>query len=257
MLYLIYGTDKEKARKQANALVLTAKKKHTEADFFKLTAENFSDSKLQELISNQGLFYSGSIVFADSVFTNEEFGGVVLKSLKEIKESPNFFVFLEEKLNKKELEKFEKYAEKVFEYKKAERKLTKKEELTAKGEKIDFFEFANALGERNKKLLWGLYQEALMEEVPSEEIHGIFFWQVKAMFTALKSKNAIEAGLKPFVFTKAKSYAKNYHAHKNVRTGGSEEVLKYLSQELVDMYHEAHRGNTDFAVALERFVLGV
>lgn len=253
MIYLFLGTDKEKARKQANALVLTAKKKHTEADFFKLTAENFSDSKLQELISNQGLFYSGSIVFADSVLANEEFGEVILKNLKEIKESPNFFVFLEEKLNKKELEKFEKYAEKVLEYKKAERKLTKKEELAQRGEKIDFFEFANALGERDKKTLWALYQDALFEGVPAEEVHGIFFWQVKAMLSALKSSSASDAGLKPFVFDKSNRYAKNFGKTKEEAL----EKLTQMSQTLFEMYHEAHRGNSDFFVALEKFVLGV
>jgi DNA polymerase III delta subunit len=245
MIYLFYGTNKEKVRKQAQALVLGAKKKHPEAEFFKLTPDNFLESKVDELIMSQGLFYSGSIILADSLLVEEEIKEILIKKIKDISESPNFFVFLEEKLNKKELEIFKKYAQKIEEYKKPEKRLTKKEELAEKGEKIDFFEFANALGERNKKLLWHLYQEALMEEVPSEEVHGIFFWQVKAMLTALKSKDAIEAGLKPYVFNKGKTYAKNY----------GEVKLKEMSASLVDMYHEAHRGNTDFAVALEKFIL--
>ena len=253
MIYLYYGTDKIKAREMAHKAIEAGRKKHEGAEFFKLTSENFLENKLDELIASQGLFYSGSIILADSLFENEEVGELVIKKIKEISESPNFFVFLEEKLNKKELEKFEKYAQKIEEFKKPERKLNKKELLALKGEKIDFFDFANTLGERNKKLLWSLYQDALAEEVHSEEVHAMFFWQVKAMLCAIKTKDATEAGLNPFVYTKAKAYAKNYG-----KTGEeAEKKLTEMSATLSEMYHEAHRGNVDFAVALEKFILGL
>ena len=255
MIYLFYGDDQIKARGQAQKTVEAGKKKHKEAEFFKLTAENWSENKLDELIASQGLFYSGSIVLSDNLCEEKEISEVLLKKLKDIKASPNFFIFLEGKLNKKELDTFKKYADKVEEFTKPERKLTKKEALAERGEKIDFFEFTDALGARDKKGLWTLYQDALAEEVPSEEVHGIFFWQVKAMLSALKSKDASEAGLNPYVFSKSKNYARNFHAHQNVRAGGSEEVLKYMSRKLFEMYHEAHRGHLDFAVALEEFIL--
>ena len=245
MLFLFHGTDKIKARYTAHKAVEAAQKKHAEAEFFKLTSEDFSENKIDELIASQGLFYSGSVIFADSLFVDTNISEILIKKIKGISESPNFFVFLEEKLNKKELEKFEKYAQKIESFEKPERKLNKKEALALKGEKIDFFEFANALGERNKKLLWTLYQDALFEGVPSEEVHGIFFWQVKAMLSALRSKDATEASLNPFVFSKSKNYAKNF----------GEDRLKEISAKLFEMYHETHRGNLDFAVALEKFIL--
>jgi len=40
----------------AHKAVEVAKKKHGQAEFFKLTAENFSEAKLDELIMSQGLF---------------------------------------------------------------------------------------------------------------------------------------------------------------------------------------------------------
>jgi DNA polymerase III delta subunit len=251
MIYLFYGTDKIKARGTAHKAVEAAKKKHAGAEFFKLTPENFSENKLDELIASQGLFYSGSIVLVDSLSDDAEIGEVVIKKIKEISESPNFFVFLEEKLDKKELEKFTKYAQKVEEFKLPERKLNKKEALALKGEKIDFFEFTDALGARDKKGLWQLYQDALREEVPSEEVHGILFWQIKAMISALKCKDAGEAGLNPFVYNKAKAYAKNYG--KTVEE--AEKKLAEMSAKLFEMYHEAHRGQTDFAISLEKFIL--
>lgn len=251
MIYLFYGTDKIKARLTAHKAVEAGKKKHIGAEFFKLTNENFSESKLDELIASQGLFYSGSIVFLDSLLSDSEIAEILLKKIKEISESPNFFVILEEKLNQKELEKFKKYAQKVEEFKKPEKRLSKKELLALKGEKVDFFDFTNGLGERNRKLLWGLYQDALAEEVPSEEIHAMFFWQVKAMLATLKTKSAEEAGLNPFVYNKAKTQIKNYG--KDVEE--AENKLKQMSDKLFKMYHEAHRGNVDFSVALEKFIL--
>lgn len=253
MIYLFHGTDKAKARAMAHQAVMAAQKKHAEAESFKLTPDNFSENKLDELIASQGLFYSGSIVFADSLFAEEEIGEVLIKKIKEISESPNFFVFLEGKLNKAELEKFQKYAQKVEEFKKPERKLNKKEALAAKGEKIDFFEFANTLGERNKKQLWTIYQEALGESVASEEVHSMFFWQVKAMLCALKTKDAMEAGMNPFPYSKAKTYARNY----GKTAEEAEEKLRQMSTTLCDMYHEAHRGKLDFAVGLEKFILEI
>lgn len=251
MFYLFYGADTAKARSQAHKTVEAAKKKHETAESFKLDSENFSAGKLDELTASQGLFYSAFIILADNLCDEADISEVLLKKLKELKESPNFFVFLEGALNKKELEKFEKYAEKVEGFKKPERKLNKKEALAAKGEKIDFFEFANTLGERNKKLLWTLYQDALAEDVASEEVHAMFFWQVKSMLAAVKSKDATEAGLNPYVFTKSKGYARNY----GTTTDQSEKKLKEMSTRLFEMYHEAHRGKADFAVALERFIL--
>jgi hypothetical protein len=231
--------------------VEAAKKKHTNAGFFKLSIENFSENKLDELIASQGLFYSAFIVAADNLCEEGAVADILLKKLKEIKESPNFFVFLEGKLNKKELEKFQKYAGKVEEFKKPEKKLTKKEALAEKGEKIDFFEFTDAFGARDRKGLWTLYQDALTEGVPSEEVHGILFWQLKAMLGALRSKDAGEAGLNPYVYTKAKSYAKNFGQTVEL----AEVKLKEISSKLFQMYHEAHRGNADFFIALERFIL--
>ncbi len=247
MFFLFHGTDTNKARATALKNIEAAKKKHQGAEFFRLNSDNFSEAKLDELIASQGLFYSASIVLADRLCDEEERAEIVLKKLKDISTSPSFFVFLEAKLNKKELEKFTKYATKVEEFTKPEKILNKKEKLAAKGEKIDFFEFADALGEKNKRQLWALYQDALRESVASEEVHAILFWQVKSMLSAARSSDADQAGLNPFVYGKAKAFAKNYGVAK----------LKEMSAELFHMYHRAHRGEIDFAVALEKFILKI
>ncbi|MFA7252403.1 MAG: hypothetical protein WC027_00920 [Candidatus Paceibacterota bacterium] len=227
MIFLFHGDDTAKARKVAQKNIEAAKKKHLKAEFFKLNNENFSENRLDELIASQGLFYSGSIIFADNLLEEDEVSEIVIKKMKEISTSPNLFIFLEKKLNKKELETFKKYSQKIEELKKLEKKLNKKEALALKGEKIDFFEFANALGDRNKKLLWTLYQDALAEKVPSEEVHGIFFWKVKSLLSS--------------------GYTNRY----------DKKTLKEMSTKLFNMYHLAHRGEIDFPTALERFILEI
>jgi DNA polymerase III delta subunit len=249
MFFLFYGSDKTKARAAANKNIEAAKKKHPSAEFVRLNSDNFSINKLDEQISSQGLFYSASIVFCDGLLAgdDEDLVESIVSRAKEIADSSNFFILLEERINKKELDKLKKHALKIEEFAKPDRILSKKEKLALKGEKIDFFEFADALGARNRKALWALYQDALVEAVPSEEVHGIFFWQVKAMLAALKSKSAEEAGLNPFVYDKARRFANNY----------TEDKLKKMSSRLFSMYHEAHRGETDFPVSLERFILEI
>ena len=53
--------------------------------------------------------------------------------------------------------------------------------------------------------------------------------------------------MKPYPFQKAREYARNY----------KDGELEAMLETLVTMYHEAHRGNTDFFVALEKFILGL
>jgi hypothetical protein len=92
-----------------------------------------------------------------------------------------------------------------------------------------------------------LYQQAVRHDVVPEELHGILFWQVKSMLLATLSKDAKESGLNPFVYSKAKNYAKNFTL----------DELKKISSQLVAIYHQAHRGEVDFDLALEKFFLSI
>jgi hypothetical protein len=245
MIYFYYGTDAESARKKAKITVDSLLSKKPDATLIKIGDEDLASDKIIELAGSQALFSSKYIVFFHNTFDNKENKELLLKNLKEIADSDNIFIFAESKLDKASLSKIEKYAEKVQEFVKPAKSLNKKEKLALIGEKIDFFEFADALGRRDKRGLWVLYQDALAEQVPAEEVHGIFFWQVKSMLLAKKCKTAEDAGMKSFPFEKSRGYSRNY----------KDGELEDLSSKLVSMYHEAHRGSIDFYVALERFIL--
>ena len=243
MFYFLYGEDKDKARKKAHELIDGLVKKRPNASFFKIDGENFSLGKLEEMIGGQGLFESKQIVFLDNVLEDKETKEEIADKIKEIAESPNAFVFIEGKVDKATLGKVEKSAEKVQEFKIAGSPASSKESK----EKFNTFSLADVFGRRDKKNLWTLYQEALSQGVAPEEINGVLFWQLKSMIVANKSKSADVSGLKPYVFQKSKSFARNY----------SEEEMKKLSSALVSVYHDSRRGIHDFEIALERFILDI
>ena len=237
MLYLIHGNDFEKARGKARELIVALQKKKPGAEVFRLEDEIVSDGKLVELAGSQGLFERKYLVFADNVFRSEEAKEIVFNKLDQLAASENIFIFLEDELNKTDLKELEKFAEKIQQF-----------SGTLKKEKpFNIFSLTEALGRREKRGLWILYQKALAQGLAPEEIHGVLFWQIKAMLAAVLGKTAEEAGFKPFVFQKSRGFAKNYSA----------EELKNLSAKMVVVYHNARRRGPDLDVALERLILEI
>ncbi len=239
MLYFLYGEDKDKARAKATGLVETLLKKKPDAAFFKLTDENFSEAHFEEYIGGQGLFENKYIVLADGLFGNKEIKEFVVKRLKDLKESQNIFILREGETDKATLTKIEKNAEKVQEFALAN--------APQKKEEFKIFSLTDAFGRRDRKALWVLYQQAKLANVEDEQIHGILFWQVKNMLVSMQTKSAADAGLNPFVFTKAQGFARNFK---------NEELVK-KSAELVELYHDARRGIHELGSAMECFILSI
>lgn len=171
MIYFYYGTDAEPARKKAKITIDSLLSKKPDATLIKIGDEDLSLDKIMELAVGQALFSNKYIVYFYKTFDNKENKELILKNIKEFAGSDNIFIFAEGKMDKTSLAKIEKNAEKVQEFIKPEKTLTKKQKLATIGEKIDFFEFADALGRRDKRGLWVLYQDALAEQVPAEEVH--------------------------------------------------------------------------------------
>jgi len=238
MIYFLYGSDTDKAKKKLNELVESLVKKKPNASSFKYDWETFLPDLLPELIGGQGLFEHRYIVILDRVLENPEHKDVIIDMLEGMHDSENIFIIYEKQLDKTTLGKFEKNSEKV-------QKFELVEEIDVKKHAFNIFALTDALGKKDKRALWVLYQKALMNEVSFEEIHGILLWQVKAMLLAQSSKSATESGLKPFVFGKSQTYAKNFPG----------ESLHNLSGGLVSLYHDVRRGIGEPELALEKFIL--
>ncbi len=237
MLYVIYGGDTQKARKKLHELLDLAQKKRPDAELFKITTENWNPSKFDELIVAQGLFENKYTVVLDNVFEKKDIKGYVVDKLSNMNESEQIFLMLESGIDAATLKKITKDSKQVQEFTKAE----------VKKEFNSIFSVADGLRDKDKKRLWVTYLDTLNKGFPPEEIHGVFFWQVKNMILASRADSSKDTGLSPFVYKNALSGARNY----------KKEDLSKMSSQLVDMTHKVRTGEGDLEIMLEKWVLSL
>lgn len=237
MLYFIHGTDTQKARKKTRALVDSLLKREPDASHFRLDDETLTSDTLAEYLGGQGLFAGKILVVLDRVFRSDEGTELVLERVKDIADSDNIFVLLEGKLDAKTKKRLEKHAKKSQSF---------NLQPTTSNLKPDFniFSLTDALGNRDSKRAWVLYQEALRAGSRPEEIHGMLFWQTKAMLLVAQKSTT---GLKPFVVKKATGFLRKW----------TDDELQKLSSALVAVYHDARLGKFDLEIGLERLVLNL
>lgn len=220
MIYLFHGTDTDKSRVEAQKHVADFCTNDPEAAFFKISADNWQASMLDEYTKSQGLFSPKFIIYIDRLGEDkaikEEFTGFV----DDMAESENTFVVVEGKLDKATLTKFEKKAKKVLA---SDRKKEDKEE------NYNTFAIADALGKRDKKSMWILYREAIDRGESPEALHGILFWKAKTMT------------LSPAQFSGK----------------WSKEDIDALLDKLIAVSHEARRGKHEMETGLEGVILGL
>jgi len=118
--------------------------------------------------------------------------------------------------------------------------------LKSRGE-FNIFSLTDAIGRRNKREAWALYQKALASGMVPEEIFYRVFWQVKTMLLAGRTKSAEETDMKAFPYNKAKSFLKNFKPGE----------LEKLSEKLVVGYHQSRRGIGEIETLLEKIILGL
>lgn len=111
---------------------------------------------------------------------------------------------------------------------------------------FNIFALTDAIGARNKREAWVLYQKALAAGMTAEDVFfRIVFWQVKAMLIASKTKSVEETDMKPFPYNKAKSFLKNFKSGE----------LEKISADLVKGYHEVRRGKGETETLVEKMIL--
>ena len=236
MIYLLYGSDFKKSRLKLHALQASFLEKSPRSSSFHFDSENFEEKFLDEIISGKSLFSGRCIVVLDKLLGAGNFNEFLFKKMKELSLSENIFIFLEEKMGKKELGLLKKWTEKTQEFSMAE-----------KEEKFKIFSLSDALGRRDKKGLWVLYQKALGRGISVGEIRGILFWQVKNLLMLKKTKEPKKLGQNPYVLRKNLSFLSNF----------KEEELADLSRKLVELPHRSRRGEGEEEILLENFLLSL
>ncbi len=241
MFYFFYGKN-EKQKEKAVKLFESLKAKKPDATFLVFDDENITKSALDELVGSQGLFEKKIVCLFRNISKNEELNKDIFKKAGDFAKSENIFIWSEVSLKKDELSALKKLAEKSD----VEEEKEKAKNFFGGSGEFNIFSLADAFGNRDKKKLWELFLKA-REKATAEEIHGVLFWQLKAIAGASFAKDATDADLKPFVYSKAKGFSRNFN----------KKEIEDLSMKFVEMYHDAHRGKVDFMLSLEEFVLGV
>lgn len=237
MLYAFLGSDSDKRQEKVSALVAALLAKKPDASLEQFDDETFDMAQLPALIKGQGLFSSAKLTVLSGVLARDDVKDEVVASLKDLKASENIIVISERSVDAKTRKKLNDFAEKVLVFEGKEKQKVQ----------INPFAITEALAKRDKKNLWLLFSKERERGAAMEELHGRLFWQMKSMLLAAQTNSAVEAGLKPFVYQKAKAAGAHFTL----------EEMKLVTQELVYLYHRAHRGEIDFAIGLEKWVLRV
>ena len=289
MFYLLHGQDTYRSREKLNELVSHFKTKVSDLGFFRIEGENFSEAEFKELLRGKTLFEKKYVVVCEKVLENKEALNFILGSLDDLAKTDNMFLFWEEEVDEKVLEEFKKQAYKIQEYKsldgvklkawfaakkiplniaseiikkcgsdlwRASKEIEKYElgGLTAKQETVaeyNPFAICDAFAEKNKAKAWTIYQQALRQGIPDEEVFFKILWQIKNLLLVKKLMNAgvanvsKETGLHSFVAGKAIKAAKNF----------SEQELINYSYEMLKIYHEERRGESELPIEFEKLLI--
>ncbi len=255
MLYLIHGNLRDKILARSNELEQKFTEANPDALVFRFSVDGFERAKFEELISSRSLFAKKTLVVGDQLFSSAEIAVWLTKLLPEIALSPNTFIFREGDLNKKSLELFQKAGARIEEFSLRQNKGyagAKEVKLRAGYEGFNIFSLTDALGARDKKQAWVLYQKALRAGFPAEEIFWKAVWIFRNIILA-SSMNTDQAGLasklkvSPYTINNSRRMTKNYKPE--------ELIVSY--RKLVDIYHSFRRGTAEAEVAMEQLILNL
>lgn len=236
MLRVLLGGDRKKLRDRLAELRAKHAEKNPTAPILRLEAETFTPAGLGELLGAVGLFGGRTLAVLDGILAAAG-GRLVLERAAELAASPTLFLLVEEKIPAADLRALAAHAEKIERF----------EKDSPAGERAALFPLTDAFGARDRRTLWVRYQEAKLRGASDEEVHAMLSWQARAMYLASVSRSAAEAGMKPYPFSKAKVFSRNFSAAE----------LRELPGKLVALYHDARRGAHDLDAALELFLLSL
>lgn len=243
MIYLFYGNDEIRSRDKMSVIINSLLVKSPEASLFRLNQENFKPEDLEALTKSQGLFHQKFIVACDNLLSgdkeNKEISETVSGVLQDIAKSENIFILLENNADEKTLVEIKKLAIKNQEF--------SKQNSGAGRPEFNIFSIINAFTAKDKNRAWALYQEALMTGISAEEILWKLIWQVNNLLLVKNTKDVTKLKMKPYPLTKAKTAVKTF----------SNEELKKLSTNFLDLYHTTFLGTDEFEFGLEKILLSV
>ena len=254
MIYLLCGKEVVKSRQKLNELLHFFRFKDSNVSIFKIDEYDFEKEKLDELSRSSTLFGGKVVVVFNRIFDDKNISKIILENLDVYAASKNIFIFYEEEVDDKIFDLIKEKAKKVQKFVLPASKEPKAGRFGGKEyDGYNPFLICDAVGEKNKKKAWLLFQDALLKGVPAEEVFWKIWWQAKMMLTVkIVSESEVknlekESGLHPFVVKKNLGFLKNFNFKE----------LDDLSWKLVELYHNTRRGLADFEIGLEKILIGV
>lgn len=237
MLYVFVGPDIARAKKEARAL-----SKKTECVFFGEGNEPFQLAP--GVFASQGLFSSKVSLVLDRPLETLEGQELVRNYSKKFHESDVAVFIIQPETYSQVLKNLgikKEEAKEVF---------PKGVEVVEFGEhsteeRLLPFGLSDAFMRGDRKVAWIEFRKLISAGAGIEELHGTLLWAVRSALIAAKTKNAIEAGLKPFVYSKSKRFAEKMGILN----------VEELSRRLVGVYHDARAGKADMELGIEKLIL--
>lgn len=235
MIHVFVGEDTQKARETARAVFMKAREDEPGSAVSRFDDISFDFTLATELLNAESLFGGGNVLYFDGILDHPD-GEAFYRTI--LKEDGHEVIIRETNPPKDLLAFFARIGEvKTF-------------PLYAKIEqRPDSFALADALGRRDKKAAWVEFEKVRRSGAAMEEVHGTVFWAFKTMYliATLAKPDVLASGVKEFTYKNYAVGAKKYT---------TTELAQKLS-ELKNMYHYAHRGEGDFDVLMEQFVLAI
>ncbi len=293
MLYLIYGEDSYRARKNVREITANLVFRDPGAEIHRLTSENSNEEKIADLIAGQNLFGRKSAAVFDGLL--EVHADFLTKRAQEMHESKNVYIILENKPDAKLVKKISKFAQKTLkldklsadktkawiinEAKVRELALSEQEigflssdfesnlwtisqvlELKSLGGEIDVRKFLyNPFGLtdlftlKKRREAYKYFYADLANGVSAEEMFWKLWWQIKTLLAVSAEK---QKGLNNFQI-KSSTGLHPFVIQKSLSALSrfSKEELVKIWDELFALWRDSREGSADLESGLERLIL--
>lgn len=221
--------DRFAARELSKEFVSVCKKKREQAEYIYISPAVLHHS-LEELLLGQGLFEQKYIVFCDEMLGDSSAQHLV-DNLSSYHGSPHMFVIFEPSLGARDEKKFAGAGAVI---KKCKEKATTENMRS-------LFAFVDTFLKNEKEKTFVAFYVLLQGGGLASSVLNTLLWQLRMLVLVSRSESAADAGVKPFVFTKAKRaltgipdpFSVFVRAEEIIRTGrlrglSDEDITEYL-----------------------------
>ncbi|HSE34541.1 MAG TPA: hypothetical protein VLB83_00310 [Candidatus Paceibacterota bacterium] len=239
MLHVYIGEESAAARAEVRQAIVRACAASPETRVERFEAETFDAERILEVATAENMFGGSMIVSLDGVGEIADGVAFLEERAALLAGSPHTIIVRETKPKAELARVLREHAQLVKEFL---RKKAEKKEVSA------VFTLADAFARGDKKSAWTTFVELRDAGEEAEPIHGMLFWSAKTLYLSRIAANEAEGaafGVNGFSYRKYRTYAKDRDP---------EELLTMVGK-LKEMYHDAHEGKIDLAIAIERFLL--